>query len=115
MFYIGLTRRNDRNVIKVRPEPFKGAIAFNERSARVAVRRFIRGNLAVALVCSDDGMNTPADASDKKYSRALNRHLMLRGNGVDGYVVDYGPDPAPPAPAPPRYTAQNPKRAALTS
>jgi len=113
MFYIGFTKRNDRNIIKVRSEPSYDAIAFNERSARVAVRRFIKGNLSAALVCLDDGMNEPADARDEKYAGALTRQLMLRGNGVDNYVVDFGPDPAPPAPAPPRYTAQNPKPAAV--
>ncbi len=125
MFYVSLDYQKPskpngpRLVIKVRSKPFAcgffrvPVIAFNERSARVAVRRYIKGNLAAALVCLDDGMNEPDDARDTKYAGALDRNYMVRGNGVDGYVVDYGPDPAPTAPAPPRYTAQNPKPAAV--
>lgn len=58
---------------------------------RVAVRRYIKGNLSAALVCSDDGANEPADARDKRYARALRRQHMIPGTGPGGFKVDFGP------------------------
>jgi hypothetical protein len=102
MFYVGLIYckpskpsepNGPRLAIKVRQEPFECVgrpVAFNERSARVAVRRYIKGNLSAALVCFDDGINEPADARDTKYAGNLIRRNMQRGNGPGGYVVDDG-------------------------
>lgn len=95
MFYVGLFYRKPKTpgrhafYIRVRNEPFRGAVAFNEKHARVAVRRYIKGNLSTALVCFDDGGNTPADASDRKYATSLARRLMIPGTGPGGYEVNY--------------------------
>jgi len=96
MFYVGLKNRKPNKpgepvfFIRVRSEPFANAVPFNERSARVAVRRYIKGNLAAALVCFDDGGNEPADASEKQYASNLRRRLMIPGTGPGGFEVDYG-------------------------
>lgn len=97
MFYVGLLIRrkaqaagNPDLIIAVRETPFSGAVAFNEKHARVAVRRFIKGNLSAALVTRDDGANEPSDASDKKYAGNLRRRWMIPGNGPGGFEVDYG-------------------------
>ena len=99
MFYVGLkTQKPSRPygptvLIRVRQLPFRGAsvVPFNTRSAGVAVRRYIKGNLSAALVCSDDGANEPADARDKRYARALRRQHMIPGTGPGGFKVDFGP------------------------
>jgi hypothetical protein len=64
-------------------------VAFNERSPRVAVRRYIKGNLSAALACFDDGGNEPAVAREKKYVRALRQRYMIPGNGPGGFRVDF--------------------------
>jgi hypothetical protein len=102
MFYVGLIYRKpskpyDHRVffIRVRSEPFACAfcdtVPFNEKSARVAVRRYIKGNLSAALVCYDDGANEPATAREKRYANSLSRRLMIPGKGPGGFEVDYGP------------------------
>lgn len=97
MFYVGLVYRKPEKpgkpvfFMRVQNEPFSGAVAFNEQHARVAVRRYVKGNLAAALVCYDDGGNTPADASETQYADNLTRRLMIPGTGPGGFEVDYGP------------------------
>jgi len=97
MFYVGLVCRKPKRAgdpklfIRVRSEPFSfRCVAFNEKRGRVAVRRFIKGNLSASLVCLDDGANEPADASDKRYARNLRRQWMIPGNGPGGFEIDYG-------------------------
>ncbi len=96
MFYVGLVRRKVKQAserklfIRVRNESFTGAIAFNNRGARVAVRRYIKGNLSAALVCIDDGDNTPATAREKQYVGNLRHRWMIPGTGPGGFEVDFG-------------------------
>lgn len=97
MFYVGLVRRkrvqanSPEFFIRVRSEPFSfRCVAFNEKRARVAVRRYIKGNLSAALVCHDDGANEPGAARNKQYARNLRRRLMIPGTGPGGFEVDYG-------------------------
>ena len=101
MFYVGLAYRKStattgqRWFLRVRSEPFAGCngstVPFNEKHARVAVRRYIKGNLSAALacICMDDGANEPANAT-KEYAGALRRQFMLPGMGPGGFHVDYG-------------------------
>jgi hypothetical protein len=97
MFYVGIAYRKPTATtgqawfLRVRSELFDAAciVAFNEKHARVAVRRYIKGNLSAALACMDDGANEPADAT-KQYGRALRRQFMLPGTGPGGFFVDYG-------------------------
>jgi len=63
-------------------------VVFAERSARVAVRRYIEGNLSEALVCIDDGANEPATAKEKIYARSLRRRFMIQGTGPGGFLVE---------------------------
>ncbi len=63
-------------------------VVFSERSARVAVRRYIKGNLSEALACIDDGANEPADAT-KLYGRCLRKQYMISGTGPGGFRVDF--------------------------
>lgn len=63
-------------------------VLFNERSARVAVRRYVKGNLSEALVCYDDGANEPADATTE-YAHNLCRRYMIPGPGPGGFRVDF--------------------------
>lgn len=96
MFYVGLVHRKAERAsdpeifIRVRSEQFPGAVAFNEKHARVAVRRYIKGNLSAALVCLDDRSNTPATAREKQYAGNLRSQWMIPGNGPGGFEVDYG-------------------------
>jgi hypothetical protein len=64
-------------------------VVFVERSARVAARKYIRGNLSEALVCIDDGANEPTDAAEKPYVRNLRKRYMIPGTGPGGFRVDY--------------------------
>jgi len=64
-------------------------VVFVERSARVAVRRYIKGNLSEALACFDDGANEPADAAKPRaYGRSLRRRYMIPGT-TEGFRVDF--------------------------
>ena len=96
MFYVGIVRRKVKQgdpdlFIRVQSEPFSfRCVAFNEKHARVAVRRYIKGNLSAALVTRDDGANEPSDASDKKHANNLRSRWMIPGNGPGGFEVDYG-------------------------
>jgi hypothetical protein len=96
MFYVGLVHRKAKRAsdpeffIRVRSESFSfHCVAFNEKRARVAVRRYVKGNLSAALVCLDDGDNEPGTARKKQYARNLRRQLMIPGNGPGGFEVDY--------------------------
>jgi len=90
MFYVGLLIRklapadSPDFIICVQSVPFSGAVAFNENHARVAVRRYIRGNLITALATRNDGADEPTDAGH------LCRRWMIPGNGPGGFEVDYG-------------------------
>jgi hypothetical protein len=98
MFYVGLKTQKPHRpygptmFICVRQSPFRGisVIRFNTRNARLAVRRYVKGNLSAALVCFDDGANEPADACNKQYARTLCRMFMIPGTGPGGFKVDYG-------------------------
>ena len=97
MLYVGLVHRKPKQAsdpkffIRVRNESFSfRCVAFNEKRARVAVRRYIKGNLSAALVCHDDGANEPATAGKKQYARNLRRRWMIPGTGPGGFEVDYG-------------------------
>ena len=97
MFYVGLAYRKPKRAsdpelfIRVRSEPFSfRCVAFNEKRARVAARRYIKGNLSAALVRRDDGANKPAMAGEKQYTRNLRRRWMIPGTGPCGFEVDYG-------------------------
>lgn len=87
MFYIGLVRRkvkqgNPDLFIRVRSTPFINYVAFNEIHARVAARRYIKGNLSAALVFQ---IGRPED-----HREYLRRRWMIPGNGPGGFEVDYG-------------------------
>jgi len=98
MFYVGLVYRKPNRAgnpvffIRVRNEPFTcktGTVAFNEKRARVAVRRFIKGNLSSLLACFDDGINEPGTDHKKKYAMNLRHRLMIPGTGPSGFKTDY--------------------------
>ena len=88
---VGLVRDGPCYYIRVQASPAAARVIcpvlFVERRARVAARRYIRGNLSAALVCLDDGANTPADV-EKSYARNLRRR-MIPGTGPGGFRVDY--------------------------
>jgi len=89
MFYVGLVRRkvkwegDPELFICVRSEPFSfRCVVFNEKSASVAVRRYIKSNLS-----ADIGLN---DSMTRKEQRALHRQWIISGDGPCGFEVDYG-------------------------
>ncbi len=96
MFYVGLVYRKPSRAgdptffIRVRSEPFAfNTVAFNEKRARVAVRRFIKGNLSSLLARFDDGVNEPGTVYKKKYAINLRHRLMIPGTGPCGFETDY--------------------------